>query len=388
MGATARCSPSAAAARCMRPGWRRSTASTRSSCPPPRAAFSALGCLTADQSPSCTSGSVRLALDGLDPAALEQRRAALRRSAMAPLAAAPASPRAPIELELRRPQALRGAERHHRRSPSPCRHRPRHAPRPAFHARHRTSSTATRPTSPASSKALRVRASKPSRARPNRPSAAQPRTAGRQADSARRCSFPGARRRRRPRSLARDGLVAPVVVAGPAIVADAWSTIVIPPGWHAAPDRAAATCRMTPERSVTGPKLDPFAVEVIRHGLSADRRGDEPRPRPLRPLPAPARGRRPLLHPHRRRAAASSPKAATSRSISAPWPTRSASCSKCPPARAAAVPGDAHDLQSSAPSAETTSTTSRSSAPSSSTAPSSPSPSASPTGPTSAAPGR
>ena len=33
--------------------------------------------------------------------------------------------------------------------------------------------------------------------------------------------------------ISRDGLDR--IVAGPAIVADAWSTIVVPPGWQAAP---------------------------------------------------------------------------------------------------------------------------------------------------------
>ena len=34
----------------------------------------------------------------------------------------------------------------------------------------------------------------------------------------------------------RAQLAAPVIISGPAIIEDDWSTIVVPPGWRAAPD--------------------------------------------------------------------------------------------------------------------------------------------------------
>ena len=56
------------------------------------------------------------------------------------------------------------------------------------------------------------------------------------------------------------------VVAGPAIIEDAWSTVVVPPNWQARPDDLG-NLFLEGERRMT--TLDPFPVEVIRHGLSA-----------------------------------------------------------------------------------------------------------------------
>ena len=190
--------------------------------PAASSAFSALGCLTADQS-FLHQQSVRLTLDGLDPADLERRLVDLRRIAMAPLLDAGLAA-ADIELSY---VALQ-----HYEAQSDTTAIPFTLPvdlatlRADFQAQHHRLygySTAE----PSIIEGVRVQARVPSTTQ-----ATRPRAGTGQADGTRICSFPGAVGL--PTAIiARDGLDR--VVAGPAIITDAWSTIVVPPGWQAAP---------------------------------------------------------------------------------------------------------------------------------------------------------
>ena len=96
----------------------------------------------------------------------------------------------------------------------------------AFHARHRELyGYATE--EPVVIESLRVQSRKPSTLVVGQDAPGIPHPAG-----ARLCSFPGAKAV--PTAiLDRTGLAAPV--PGPAIIADAWSTVVVPPGWQARP---------------------------------------------------------------------------------------------------------------------------------------------------------
>ncbi len=193
--------------------------------PAASSAFSALGCLTADQS-FLHQQSVRLKLDGLDPAALEQRLAELRRIAMAPLLDA-GLPEADIELSY---VALMRYE-----AQSDTTAIPFTLPldtavlRADFQAQHhQLFGYATN--EPTIIEGARVQARVPSTT-----VATQPRAGGARPARTRICSFPGAIDV--PTAIvSRDGLDR--IVTGPAIVADAWSTIVVPPGWQAAPAEA------------------------------------------------------------------------------------------------------------------------------------------------------
>lgn len=190
--------------------------------PAASSAFSALGCLTADQS-FLHQQSVRLKLDGLDPAELEHRLAALRRIAMAPLLDA-GLPEAAIALGY---VALMRYE-----AQSDTTAIPFTLPvdpallRADFQAQHHQLygySTGE----PSIIENVRVQARVPSNTM-----ATQPRAGGACPAGTRICSFPGAIGV--PTAIiSRDGLDR--IVSGPAIVADAWSTIVVPPGWQAAP---------------------------------------------------------------------------------------------------------------------------------------------------------
>ncbi len=190
--------------------------------PAASSAFSALGCLTADQS-FLHQQSVRLKLDGLDPAALEQRLAALRRVAMAPLLDAGLALEA-IELSyvaLMRYEAQSDTTAIPFALPfDPV------ALQADFQAEHRQLyGYAT--DEPRIIENVRVQARVPSTTQ-----ARQPRAGAGHAVRTRVCSFPGAVAVETA-IIARDGL--DQIVTGPAIVADAWSTIVVPPGWQAAP---------------------------------------------------------------------------------------------------------------------------------------------------------
>lgn len=190
--------------------------------PAASSAFSALGCLTADQS-FLHQQSVRLKLDGLDLSDLEQRLAALRRIAMAPLLDA-GLPAASIELSY---VALMRYE-----AQSDTTAIPFSLPvdpgilRADFQAQHHQLYGYST-NEPTIIEGIRVQARVPSTTLATQPRACDSHPAG-----TRICSFPGAIDV--PTAIiSRDGL--DEVVSGPAIVADAWSTIVVPPGWQAAP---------------------------------------------------------------------------------------------------------------------------------------------------------
>ncbi len=190
--------------------------------PAASSAFSALGCLTADQS-FLHQQSVRLKLDGLDPADLEQRLVELRRIAMAPLLDAGLA-ESTIELSY---VALKRYEAQSDTTAIPFTLPVDLATlRADFQAQHHQLygySTAE----PSIIEGVRVQARVPSTTQ-----ASQPRAGAGQPDGSRICSFPGAIGVSTA-VIARDGLDR--VVAGPAVIADAWSTIVVPPGWQAAP---------------------------------------------------------------------------------------------------------------------------------------------------------
>jgi N-methylhydantoinase A len=183
--------------------------------------FSALGCLTADLS-FMQQQTVRLALDRLDPDAFAARLEAVKARALAPLGGEATH----IEYVALMRYAAQS-------DMTPIPFTPPLEPavvRRDFNARHRALfgyATAE----PCVIEAVRVQAREPSPARPSRP---LPPAANRPARR-RTCSFPGARAVETP-VLDREGLSGSVT--GPAIIGDAWSTIVLPPGWQAAPDRA------------------------------------------------------------------------------------------------------------------------------------------------------
>jgi N-methylhydantoinase A len=192
--------------------------------PAASSAFSALGCLTADFS-FLQQRTVRLPLTNFDRAAFESQLNDLTREATDPLIAngidasaivtehtalmryAAQSDATPVPFTLPLdPQALEAA----------------------FHARHRELyGYAT--TEPAIIESLRVQARRPSEARIARPAGSPIPRAGR----TRPCTFDGAPDTPTP-IIDRDTLTD--TVRGPAIIEDAWSTTVLPPGWQATPD--------------------------------------------------------------------------------------------------------------------------------------------------------
>ncbi len=188
-------------------------------------AFSALGCLTADLS-FTQQQTVRLALDGLAPEAFEARLGALRERALAPLLAGGAA-RGAIgvsHVAMMRYEAQSDATAVAFAVPLDVA-----ALRRDFQARHQALyGYAT--DEPCVIEALRVEAREPSGSRASRPSIGRVQAAG-----ARVCSFQGARDVSTA-IVQRDGLAG--AVPGPAIIVDAWSTVVVPPGWRAAPDDA------------------------------------------------------------------------------------------------------------------------------------------------------
>lgn len=188
--------------------------------PAASSSFSALGCLMADQS-FLQQQTVRLALDGIDLAAFAERLDVVRRRASAPV-----GPGAAIEVTAMMRYAAQS-------DMTPIPFIPPLDPvqlRLAFNARHLALfGYATE--EPCVIEAIRVLASKASPARPSRPE----RRTNAHAAGTRICSFPGAREVATA-IIDRDSLRGPV--AGPAIIGDAWSTIVLPPGWRAAADDA------------------------------------------------------------------------------------------------------------------------------------------------------
>jgi N-methylhydantoinase A len=187
-------------------------------------AFSALGCLTADFS-FLQQQTVRFPLAGFPRAAYESRIAELVRQATGPLIAN-GVPAEGIEIE--HVALMRYAAQ------SDATAVPYAAPldidvlEQAFHARHRQLyGYAT--SEPCVIEALRVQARKPSTTRVARPRA----NAAPRAERTRLCAFEGVGAVE-TRILDRETLAG--VAIGPAIIEDAWSTIVVPPRWRATPD--------------------------------------------------------------------------------------------------------------------------------------------------------
>jgi N-methylhydantoinase A len=86
--------------------------------------------------------------------------------------------------------------------------------------------------------ALRVRVSHPSSAAFTRAGAAVDAAMNADPESRSACWFSAAEVSETPR-LARENLAAGESVAGPAIIEDAWSTVIVPPGWHCVVDEYA-----------------------------------------------------------------------------------------------------------------------------------------------------
>jgi len=188
--------------------------------PPASSAFSALGCLVADLS-FLQQQTVRLPLRSTAPDAFTAQVDALARDAAAPLAGQSGA----IALEY---TALMRYAAQSDAMPVPfAMPFDKGALERSFHARHRQLyGYAT--DEPPVVESLRVLARLPSSVAspgPARGPAHPPRT--------RLCSFPGALSV--PTAiLHRDALDG--VVAGPAIIEDSWSTVIVPPGWQARPD--------------------------------------------------------------------------------------------------------------------------------------------------------
>lgn len=191
--------------------------------PAASSAFSALGCLTADQS-FLQQRTVRLPLAGLCQATLGAHLAALREAAAAPLLACGSAAEA-VRI------SYVALMRYEAQSDTtavpfgvPLDPAALHA---GFQARHHQLfgySTGE----PCVVEGLRVEARVPSSTR-----TATPGRGDGHAPRRRICSFVGAREVETA-ILSRDTLAS--VVHGPAIIADAWSTVVVPPGWQAMPE--------------------------------------------------------------------------------------------------------------------------------------------------------
>lgn len=192
--------------------------------PAASSAFSALGCLTADIS-FLQQRTVRLPLTDFPRAIFDEYLAALTEGAMEPLLAHGVRAE---EVGMEHVALMRYAAQ------SDATPVPFAVPfDPAvlegdFHARHQALyGYATQ--EPCVIESLRVQARQPSGMRITRPEpAATPRH-----EATRICHFEGAHDT--PTAiLDRDRLTG--AVTGPAIIEDAWSTVIVPPGWQAAPD--------------------------------------------------------------------------------------------------------------------------------------------------------
>ena len=194
--------------------------------PAASSAFSALGCLTADFS-FLQQRTVRLPLEGFAGAVFDERVAELTCDAIAPLLAngIPAA-----EIAIEHVALMRyAAQSDSLPVPFDLPFDPQ-AIVQDFHHRHRTLfGYATE--EPCVVESLRVQARKPSVTPMARPDVGRPTRPGR----TRRCIFPGTG----PTDTAilpRETLTGSV--AGPAIIEDAWSTVIVPPGWQARGDDA------------------------------------------------------------------------------------------------------------------------------------------------------
>ncbi|WP_159994192.1 hydantoinase/oxoprolinase family protein [Roseomonas sp. 18066] len=192
--------------------------------PAASSAFSALGCLAADFS-FLQQRTLRLPLDGFDAEVFAARLAELEAEATAPLLA---NGIAPEEIGIERVALMRYAAQS---DSLPVPFTPPFSPEALtekFHRRHKALfGYATGEACVIES--LRVEARRPTEMAPPRAEApAAPRP-----PRARDCIFPG-HGRVATAILARGALKDPV--QGPAIIEDAWSTVVLPPAWQAAPD--------------------------------------------------------------------------------------------------------------------------------------------------------
>ena len=186
--------------------------------PAASSAFSALGCVLADAS-FTQQQTVRLPLEALDIDAFHARLEPIRIRATEPLG------NTPMAIEY---TALMRYAAQSDATPIPFTlpldpeslHR-------AFQARHQALygyATAE----PCVIEALRVQARAPSTIRPPAPASTTPA----HPTTTRRCSFPGA-----PDvdTAILDRTALATQVDGPAIIADTWSTTIVPPGWQATP---------------------------------------------------------------------------------------------------------------------------------------------------------
>ncbi len=192
--------------------------------PAASSAFSALGCLTADFS-FLQQQTLRVALDGIDRVKVRQRIDAMVELALEPLLANDI-PRASIEIEL---VALMRYAAQADAIPVPF-----DLPldpvylRQAFLKKHRELyGYATEERCVIES--VRVQARQPSTTQVGRPGT----DARKIAAVARKCSFDNALD---VMTTVIDRSAMTEVVTGPAIIEDAWSTVVVPPGWQATPD--------------------------------------------------------------------------------------------------------------------------------------------------------
>ena len=190
--------------------------------PPASSAFSALGCLVADLS-FLQQQTIRLPLRSTTAETFTTQIAALAQEAAAPLA----GQSGPVQLEytaLMRYAAQSDALPVSFTMPIDLAVLERD-----FHARHRQLyGYAT--DEPPVAESLRVQARLPSGVPSPNPARATPRP-----PRSRSCSFPGALDV--PTAiLHRDALDA--IIRGPAIIEDAWSTVIVPPSWQARPQAA------------------------------------------------------------------------------------------------------------------------------------------------------
>ncbi|ONG43592.1 hydantoin utilization protein, partial [Pseudoroseomonas deserti] len=192
--------------------------------PAASSAFSALGCLAADLS-FLQQRTLRLPLQGFDAGLFAARLAELEAEATAPLLA---NGVAPGEIGIERVALMRYAAQS---DALPVPFAPPLSPEALtedFHRRHKALfGYATGEACVIES--LRVEARRPTGMAP--PRAEAPGTP--RPPRSRDCMFAG-HGRVVTAILARTGLRSPV--QGPAIIEDAWSTVVLPPGWQAAPD--------------------------------------------------------------------------------------------------------------------------------------------------------
>ncbi len=192
--------------------------------PAASSAFSALGCLTADLS-FLQQRTLRLALADLTAESFGARVAEMVAEAEAPLVAGGV---APHDIAVEHVALMRYAAQSEAIPLGFA--MPLDPARLAadFHARHRELfgyATAE----PVVIEALRIKATRPSAVTVLRPDIGRPVHAKR----SRACIF-GPEGAVETRILPRETLSAPV--EGPAIIEDAWSTVVVPPGWRARPD--------------------------------------------------------------------------------------------------------------------------------------------------------